>query len=43
MSLLSVENLTIKFHTRNGIVEAVKNVNFHVDEGETLAIVGESG
>jgi len=43
MPLLNVENLCISFHTRNGVVNAIKNVSFTVDEGETLAIVGESG
>lgn len=43
MTLLSVENLTVDFHTREGITNAVKNVNFSVNKGETLAIVGESG
>ena len=41
--ILDVKNLSINFHTRNGIVEAVKNVSFSVNKGETLAIVGESG
>ena len=41
--ILDVKNLSINFHTRNGIVEAVKNVSFSVSKGETLAIVGESG
>ena len=43
MYLLSVKNLTVHFHTRNGIVKAVDDVSFDVDHGETLAIVGESG
>ena len=43
MSLLTVENLTTRFHTRNGIVTAVDGVSFSVDKGEILGIVGESG
>jgi oligopeptide transport system ATP-binding protein len=43
MPLLEVENLRTSFHTRNGIVRAVNDVSFQVDEGETLGIVGESG
>ena len=43
MALLSVKNLTIRFHTRNGIIKAVENISFSVNRGETLAIVGESG
>lgn len=43
MALLDVNNLSISFHTRNGITQAVNNVSFSVDTGETLGIVGESG
>lgn len=42
-SLLQVENLTVEFRTRNGIVRAVERVDLSVGRGQTLAIVGESG
>ena len=41
--LIEVKNLTTKFYTQDGVVNAVNGVTFHVDEGETLGIVGESG
>jgi len=41
--LLEVRNLTIDFATDNSIVHAVNDVSWHVDAGETLAILGESG
>ncbi len=43
MALLEVDDLSVWFHTRNGIVRAVNKVSFSVDAGQTLAIVGESG
>ncbi|MCH2349923.1 MAG: ABC transporter ATP-binding protein [Pseudomonadales bacterium] len=43
MALLEVENLHVEFNTFGGTVKAVRGVGFNVDEGETLAIVGESG
>ncbi|WP_063686314.1 dipeptide ABC transporter ATP-binding protein [Bradyrhizobium stylosanthis] len=41
--LLDVQDLTVEFTTRRGIVQAVQHVNISVAKGETLAIVGESG
>ena len=43
MALLEVENLRTHFRTPGGIVRAVDGLNFHVEQGEVLAIVGESG
>ena len=41
--LLSVENLVTQFSTSSGIVRAVDGVTWDVNEGETVALVGESG
>ncbi len=43
MALLEVDRLRTHFRTPGGIVRAVDDISFHVDEGEVLAIVGESG
>ncbi len=42
-TLLEVENLAVEFDTYGGTVQAVRGVNFTVQAGKTLAIVGESG
>src|SRR5690348_18255657 len=41
--LLDVQNMRTHFFTRGGVVKAVEDVSFYLDEGETLGIVGESG
>lgn len=41
--LLEVRNLSVEFHTAVGVVKAVCDMSYHLDRGETLAILGESG
>ncbi len=41
--LLEIENLSTFFHTEDNIVKSVRNVDLSIHEGETLALVGESG
>src|SRR5436853_749676 len=41
--LLQVKNLATHFLTREGLVRAVDGVTFHLDRGELLGLVGESG
>ena len=43
LPLLDVQDLTVEFATRRGIVRAVKKVDLSVAKGETVGIVGESG
>jgi len=43
LPLLDVNDLTVEFNTRRGIVKAVQHINIQVAKGETLGIVGESG
>ena len=41
--LLEVKNLKVSYHSYSGEVQSVRGVNFTVDTGESVAIVGESG
>ena len=41
--LLAVEDLSVRFRTEDGVVQAVDGVSFTVGAGEVVAIVGESG
>ncbi len=43
MTVLSVRDLHVEFHTQKGIVQAVRGINFDLRAGETLGVVGESG
>ena len=42
-ALLTVENLHTQFRTEGGVVQAVDDVSFNIQAGETFALVGESG
>ena len=42
-ALLTVDDVHVRFHTRNGVVHAVEGVSLELSEGEVLAVVGESG
>jgi oligopeptide/dipeptide ABC transporter ATP-binding protein len=41
--ILDVRGLRTSFHTRDGVVRAVDGIDLHVDRGEILGLVGESG
>jgi peptide/nickel transport system ATP-binding protein len=41
--MIDVSALTVRFRTKTGHVDAVREASFHVDEGEVFGLVGESG
>lgn len=42
-TILNIENLTVHFEMDYGVVEAVNNLSLHINKGETLGLVGETG
>ncbi|MDE1153895.1 MAG: ABC transporter ATP-binding protein [Micavibrio sp.] len=43
MALLDIKNLSVDFVNGKSVMNAVKNISFSIEKGETLAVVGESG
>ena len=43
MSLLTIENLGVRFHVEGEDIEAVRSASLSIERGETVALVGESG
>src|SRR5699024_6925262 len=41
--MIKLTNVSKTFHTKNGVVEAVKDVNLHVKKGEIHGVIGYSG
>jgi ABC-type dipeptide/oligopeptide/nickel transport system ATPase component len=41
--LLEINDLSVHFHTDRGVVKAVSNISYHIDEEEIVGVVGESG
>ncbi|MEM4168679.1 MAG: ATP-binding cassette domain-containing protein [Thermoproteota archaeon] len=40
---MEVKSLYLHYITRKGVVKAVDNINFNLNKGETISLVGESG
>jgi peptide/nickel transport system ATP-binding protein len=43
MTVLDINDLEVRYHTDDGDVHAVRGVDLHIEENETLGLVGESG
>ncbi|NLA86172.1 MAG: ABC transporter ATP-binding protein, partial [Clostridiales bacterium] len=42
-NLLEIRNLAVEYHTDDGVIYAVNNINLTVKKGETIGLVGETG
>ncbi len=42
-NLLEINNISKNYHTKNGEIEAIKNISFKIKKGEIISIVGPSG
>lgn len=42
-NLLEIRNLAVEYHTDDGVIYAVNNINLSVKKGETIGLVGETG
>ena len=42
-TLLQIDNLKVRFFTKDGIVQAVDGISYDLRPGEMLGVVGESG
>lgn len=42
-ALLNIQELSVGFRTKNGLLEAITNISFSIQSGETVCLVGESG
>ena len=43
MALLEINNLTINYNTREGVVRATEDINLSLEKGQALGLIGESG
>lgn len=43
MSLLEIKNINMNYHKKDGVTEALKNINFTVEREEFISIIGPSG
>jgi len=41
--ILNIQNLSVTFRSKGGVVHALKNISFSLEEGDVLALAGESG